>query len=450
MPETRTESGLRLVEPPDAQTARLRARMHSPLCGLMPQLGFLARAPLAPRMIVSGGDLTGVHVLRDQPKPQLGSYHIGGYGVRPFESYIRTLGEVCERYAGFVAPVSGRHPVRFCTAADLGGEPHFPVETHRLYTAEQFASGAFPFSPADRSSPLGWSRMVDLRTGADTWVPAQLTTVGYVVRDVEGERWLQPAVTTGTAAHTDPDRAALGSLQEMAQIDAAIGHWYGRTRSVRLRRDTRTAALWRLVGRHCHPLGGQPEFHLLPSPDLPGFTIACLLREPERRLPAVVVGLGVDGALEPAMYKAFLEAAGVRALATWAAVRDGVDGRAAAEDGIFDLESNVVLAATPRGSEAVEARYGDSDEAAPGDLPPDAEASPGEQARALVSAFHATGKRLFAADLTTTDIACLGFVVSRFWSPDLLTLPLPSAPAAAHPRFAAYRGFARHDPHPFP
>ncbi len=450
MPETRTESGVRLVEPPDSQTARLRARMHSPLCGLMPQLGFLSRSPLAPRMIVSGGDLTGVHVLRDQPKPKLGSYHIGGYGVRPFESHIRTLGEVCERYAGFVAPVSGRHPVRFTTAAELGDEPRFAVEEHPLYSAEQLSAKGFPFSPVAADSPLGWSRMVDLRSGVDTWVPAQLTTVGYVVRDVEGERWLQPAVTTGTAAHTDPDKAALGSLQEMAQIDAAIGHWYGRTRSVRIRRGTRTAALWRLVDRHCHPLGGQPEFHLLPSPDLPGFIIACLIREPERRLPAIVIGLGVDGGLESAMYKAFLEAVGVRALATWAAVQDGVDGRAAETEGIFDLESNVVLAATPAGSQIVEARYGDADEAAPADLPPDSDSSPGEQAKAIVRAMHDTGKRLFAADLTTVDVADLGFVVSRFWSPDLLTLPLPSAPTAAHPRFAAHGGFARHDPHPFP
>ncbi|WP_405465307.1 YcaO-like family protein [Streptomyces jietaisiensis] len=455
MPELRTGSGLRLVEPPDGQTARLRRRMHSPLCGLMPQLGFLSRPRYAPRLLVSGGDLTGVHVLRDQPRPKLGSYHIGGYGVRPYESHIRTLGEVVERYAGYVAAVSGAYPVRFATEAELGeltdGEPYFPIGSYRPFTEEQTASGGFPFRSPGPEDRFGWSRFTRLRDGRPTWLPAQLTTVGYVVRDREGEPWVQPAVTTGTAAHTDPDKAALGALQEMAQIDAAVGHWYGATRSVRIRPGRRTAALLRLVARHCHPLGGQPEFHLLPSADLPGFTVACLLREPGGQVPAVVVGLGIDDRLESAMYKSFLEGVGVRALATWTSVQERTSGTGPGEEAIFDLESNVVLAASPEGARVVEERYGDCEEAGADDLPPDPEDRGAAHAvRRLVRAFHDTGKRLYAGDLTTVDAAALGFVVARFWSPDLLTLPLPSAPTAAHPRFAAYGGFRRHVPHPFP
>ncbi|MEW2342868.1 YcaO-like family protein [Streptomyces griseoaurantiacus] len=455
MPELRTDSGLRLVEPPDDQTARLRRRMHSPLCGLMPQLGFLSRPRYAPRLLVSGGDLTGVHVLRDQPRPKLGSYHIGGYGVRPYESHIRTLGEVVERYAGYVAAVSGAYPVRFATEAELAeladGEPYFPIGSYRPFTEEQTASPGFPFSRPGPGDRFGWSRFTRLRDGRPTWLPAQLTTVGYVVRDREGEPWVQPAVTTGTAAHTDPDKAALGALQEMAQIDAAVGHWYGATRSVRIRPGRRTAALLRLVARHCHPLGGKPEFHLLPSADLPGFTVACLLREPGGQVPAVVVGLGIDDRLESAMYKSFLEGVGVRALATWTSVQERTSGTGPGEEAIFDLESNVVLAASPEGARVVEERYGDCEEAGADDLPPDPEDRGAAHAvRRLVRAFHDTGKRLYAGDLTTVDAAALGFVVARFWSPDLLTLPLPSAPTAAHPRFAAYGGFRRHVPHPFP
>ncbi|MEU1121529.1 MULTISPECIES: YcaO-like family protein [unclassified Streptomyces] len=456
MPELRTASGLRVVEPPDVQTRRLRRRMHAPLCGLMPQLGFLTRPRYAPRLMVSGGDLTGVHVLRDQPRPKLGSYHIGGYGVRPYESHIRTLGEVVERYAGYVAAVSGAFPVRFTAEAELADEPHFQVGSYLPYTDEQLAGEGFPFRHPRPGDPLGWSRFTCLRDGTDTWVPAQLTTVGYVIRDAEGEPWVQPAVTTGTAAHTDPHKAALGALQEMVQIDAAVGHWYGGTRSVRIRPGARCAALFRLVDRHCHPLGGRPEFHLLPSADLPGFTVACLIREPGGQIPAVAVGLGADVSLESALYKAFLEGVGVRALATWTSVQDhatgtGGSGTAGGDEAIFDLESNVVLAASAKGARVVEARYGDCDEAGADDLPPDPVAvAPETSVRALVRAFHDTDKRLYCGDLTTVDAAELGFFVARFWSPDLLTLPLPSAPTAAHPRFGAYGGFRRHAPHPFP
>ncbi|MFF5207634.1 YcaO-like family protein [Streptosporangium sp. NPDC000396] len=448
MPEVMTP---RLVEAPDQFTARLRARMHSPLCGLMPSMGFLQRQRGAPRLMVAGGELTGVHVLRGLPAPKIGAYHIGGYGLRPFESHIRTLGEVVERYGGYLAPVSGRFPIRYAAAEELhaAGEP-CDAGPAAPYTAEQYDRPGFPFRPRRDGDVLGWIRATRLGDGRDCWVPAQLLLVGYVVQDTRGEPWLAPAVSTGTAAHTDPDRAALNALEEMVQIDAALSHWYGGSRSIRIAAGSRTAALQRVVQNAFDPRGDRPEFHLLPNADLPGFTVACLIRSPDGRLPAVAVGLGVDGVLERAMYRALLEAAGVRGLATWSALQQRFEQWPAAADDIFDLESNVSYAATPEGARVVDARFADCDDAAADDLPPDDERQAGVRARELVRAFHATGKRLYAADLTTVDVADLGFVVARFWCPDLVTLPLPSAPAAAHERFTAYGGFRRHDPHPYP
>jgi ribosomal protein S12 methylthiotransferase accessory factor len=53
-------------------------------------------------------------------------------------------------------------------------------------------------------------------------------------------------------------------------------------------------------------------------------------------------------------------------------------------------------------------------------------------------------------DLTTPDIRDLGLRVLRVWSPDLLTLCLPSAPPLAHPRFGDYGGVGEEKPHPYP
>lgn len=449
--ETPAALAPRVVEAPDQFTARLRARMHSPLCGLMPSMGFLQRQRGGPRLMVAGGELTGVHVLRGLPAPKIGAYHIGGYGLRPFESHIRTLGEVVERYGGYVAPVSGRFPIRYATAEELtsAGECWDAGPT-APYSAEQYGRPGFPFRPRRDGDVLGWVRATRLSDGRDCWVPAQLLLVGYVVQDHRGEPWLAPAVSTGTAAHTDPDRAALNALEEMVQIDAALSHWYGGSRSTRIRPGSRTAALERIIGDSFEARGDQPEFHLLPSADLPGFTVACLIRSRDGRLPAVAVGLGIDGGLERAMYRALLEAAGVRGLAVWSALQQRFEQRTAEREDIFDLESNVTLAATPEGARVVEERFGDCDDASADDLPPDDDRPAGVRARELVRAFHATGKRLYAADFTTVDVADLGFVVARFWCPDLVTLPLPSAPPAAHARFAAYGGFRRHDPHPYP
>ena len=453
MPELRTASGLRVIDPPDVQTARLRRRMHSPLCGLMPQLGYLMRSRGGPRMIVSGADLTGVHVVRGQPRPKVGSYHIGGYGTRPYESQIRTLGEVAERYAGYMGHLNRRLPVTFVPASELPG-PYLDPTLVTPFADDQYAAAGFPFVRPRSGAPYGWARARDLATAEQTWVPAQHLLVGYVVRDLEGEPWTQAAVSTGTAAHTGPDRAALGALHEIIQIDATMGHWYGAGRSIRILAGRRTAAVDRILRRHLDPAAPPAEFHLLPSPDLPGFTIACILRERGGQLPAVAVGLGADALLEPAMYKAFLEAVGVRQLAIWVSVTDRIDGTPAgpelAGDKMFDLESNVAYAATTAGSQVVEERFASCTPASCDDLPADLVQPPEQLVKTLVAAFTGTGKRLYAVDITTADIAALGFVVARFYCPHTLPLSLPGAPMAGHPRYADFGGIRRRAPHPYP
>jgi len=57
---------------------------------------------------------------------------------------------------------------------------------------------------------------------------------------------------------------------------------------------------------------------------------------------------------------------------------------------------------------------------------------------------------LLHLDITPPDIASLGLVAQRVWSPHLLGLCLPSWPQQAHPRFSAYGGAAGTTPHPHP
>ncbi|GGX74261.1 YcaO-like family protein [Streptomyces hiroshimensis] len=460
-----TQAGaIRVAVPPATRAERLRRRMHSPLCGLLQSMGHVHGGRSDPRILCAGGEMTGVHVPRHQPAPPPSSYHIGGYGLLRYESEIRTLGETAERYAGYMAAVSGRHPVDFRPYEQLTAEGRTVLEpgAYRFFTPEQLAAPSFPFRAFDPAAPVGWIRTASLTDGGDTWLPAQLFLVGYVVRDTEGEPWLNAAVTTGTAAHTTHSRALLGALHEAVQLDAAIGHWHGGLPSTRIRPDARTRRLERITDR-CLPDGfGRPEYHWLPVPGLsvPGLhTVVCLLREPGGGFPAIVAGQGVDGSLEGAMYKALLEAAGVRGLAVMSAVTarleqeaaSGPAGQAPAERSpAFDLESNVVAYAQPGGAAAVEKRFGDHREAVAGELPPDDTRTAREQAVAILRAYREAGRRLYHADLTTPDLRALGLFVDRVWSPDTLSLPLPGAPAAAHPRFEDYGGFRSSAPHPYP
>ncbi|MGH4035629.1 YcaO-like family protein [Actinomycetota bacterium Odt1-20B] len=440
---------LTLHQDEDTRVHRLRRRMHNPLCGITTSMGFLTRYPGGPRLLVGTADMTGVHVRQDQPPPKAGSYHIGGYGIFPFESHIRSLAETLERYSGYAAALDGHFEERYASYDQLAAEnePLLPPSAFRLFTDEQYERDGFPFDRFDPQAPSGWIRVPSLTGGGTCWVPTQRFLLGYVRR--REEPWTLPAVTTGTATHTTAPAALRAALEEVVQVDAAMGHWYGRTESALIRPDARTRHVDRIVDTYFPASAPRPEFHALPSPDLPGFTIACLLRQPAGLVPEVAIGLGSGASLARAMYRALLEAAGVQWLAAWVAVEQSQEGTPDTGD-IYDLEGNVGLYATSNGARTVERRFAHHTETPASELPPDDDRPVKEAVRGLVDAFQHTGKQLYFADLTTRDLRALGFHAMRVWSPDTVSLPLPSAVPAAHPRFADYGGFTDDVPHPYP
>jgi thiazole/oxazole-forming peptide maturase SagD family component len=438
----------------DQRVEALRRRMHDPVCGLLKSMGFLIRGRTGPRMIIGSGDVTGVHILNNQPPPRPGSFHLGGAGIVPFESRIRILAETLERYAGHAAAAGGLLPVRHATWQELTAEGQrcLAAEDMEVFSPAQFAQPGFPFAPFAADAPIGWVTLPSLVGGADTLVPAQWFLLGYLPR--VGEPWMGTAVTTGTAAHTDPVRALLSALEEIVQLDAAMGHWNGEGRSIRIRHDRRTDPVRRLIDRQPAAFGLEPEFYLLPNADLPGFNVACLLRQPKGIAPQVAVGLGSGADLLQSMYRSLLEAAAVQWLAAWVLIEERA-GRSPGEGpgdnrNLFNLEGNVGLAAGDSGGLAVAERFARCTEARASDLPADHRGDVRSAVRTLVNAFRDTGKRLYWADLSTPDIASLGFTVMRAWSPDTLSLSLPGAPESRHRRFEQYGGFRDAVPHPYP
>ncbi|HEX4063172.1 MAG TPA: YcaO-like family protein [Streptosporangiaceae bacterium] len=433
-----------------ADVAGLSARLFSPLCGILTDVTTLARSRYGPQAFVYSGELTGVHLWSHLPDPPAGSFHLGGFGLHRHEALVKLLGESVERYSGHAAAAAGLLPVRMASHAELAAEGARTLTEadFELFRDDQFSRPGFPFSPFSPGATLGWAELTALTDGHRALVPAQAVLLGYVLG--EDEPWLQTAVTTGTAVHPEPGRALRSALEELTQVDAAIGHWHGRRPSLRLLPDRRTAELDRVIARHTWRHAPAPEFHLLPSPDLPGFTIACLIRAAGEAIPRVAVGLGSGTVLVRAMYRAFLEAVGVAWLAGWVQVRDGSPGAEAGVANPYDLESNVGYYAGPAGAVVVDKRFADCTQIAASDAPPDGPREDRAAVARLCEAIAASGQRIYHADLTTPDVRRLGLSAQRVWSPDLLALPLPGAAPMAHRRWAAYGGVCRDDPHPYP
>lgn len=434
-------------------TSRLLERMVSPLVGLDRLIGVIVRGRLEPRFMVAGGELTGVHLLAGQEQP--GSYHIGGTGIFAREALIRTLGESVERYAQMVS-AAARGPMRTDSwNAMRGAGLAVPAaEQLRYFTDEQHETPGFKFDRFDPDAPLSWVRSSALPGGDEYWVPAQSVLVGYHPRRERGEPWLISAVTTGTAAHTDPLLALRGALLELIQIDAAMGHWYGPASAPEIILDERASAIRAITSAHFSQHRAPPRFHWIPSPDMPGLTVACVLEGPPGHAPGAAVGLGVDLSLPAALYKAMLEAVGVFQLAKVTLLHariESPDGEAQIDaDTIMDLDTNVAYYADPAHAPELEEKFGGVAPVSASELPQDVELGPLEEVRLLTRAFSETGKELSYLDLTTPDLAALGFVALRTWSPDLLGMPLPSAPAMGHRRLQDYGGPGHRRPHPYP
>jgi hypothetical protein len=144
---------------------------------------------------------------------------------------------------------------------------------------------------------------------------------------------------------------------------------------------------------------------------------------------------------------------GVRQLAAISLLQGDLDCIQTTDIGepyIYDLDTNVAWYACGRGARIIEERFETADAISALDLPPDVDMEADSTIRYLVAAFRKTGKDLYRWDLTMSDIADLGFAVERVWSPDTLSLPLPSAPQLCHRRFKQYGRITHGHPHPYP
>ncbi len=437
-----------VADPLSPATATLLRRMLCPLSGLGQSVGFARRGSLEPRVAISGGDMTGVHVLAERRPPREGAYHIGGSGTTYEEVVIRTLGETIERYAQFLP---SRREILVASLASMRAEGLCVVanEGCSFFSEAQLQRDGFPFAPLTEETAIGWVAARTFPDGEECWTPAQQSLVGYLKDELEP--LYMAGVTTGTAAHTSVVAATRNALLELVQIDAAVGHWYGAVEAVEIGPDGRTQALSHLIEPRLHSGGPVPRFLWLPSADLPGFAVACVLEWNE--IPRLAVGLGCDLVLTRAMHKAFLEGAAVAQLAKVILFRQATSGQ---EPGIgdtqamYDLDTNVAHYAVHADAMAIREKFGQCRRIAALDLPADRGGGAANDVRTLTEAFAAVRKRLALFDLTTSDVQALGFRVVRLWSPDLLSLPLPSAPPLEHPRFAAYGGAGHEAPHPYP
>lgn len=433
------------------QTKLLIQRLLSPLCGLNTHINFISRERTEPRILTAGAELTGVHLLQGLPsRHRQGAHHIGGSGTFMNEVLIKIAGETIERYSQLTYAAQAKEKFKFASYKEMEsrGEKIIPAEQLSFFTNEQIIKGNFPFQGFSADMPFSWVRAYSLISKESIWVPAQLIFVGYTVKSKLGEPWLFSAVTTGTASHTNYTSALRNALLELTQIDSAMGHWYGHGQAFHILWDTRTTIIEKFIKNSLAAGEAMPQFFWIKNADLAEFTIACVFEN--KTPPRVAIGLGADTRLIDAMHKAYLEAIGVASLAKLILINQELSNNSVDTQDIFDLDKNVALYARGGHYALFKEKFNVNKIISARDLPPDYTEIKKLELNYLIQKFSETKKELIYLDLTTDEAKQLGFVVSRVWSPDTLSLCLPSAVPKAHARFKNYGGVSHDLPHPYP
>jgi len=440
-----------------SSTFPLAGRCFSPLTGLGVQIGSFLQGRSDSPLICLGAQLTGVHYLLDRPEPK-SSYHVGGSGLLEFEAFIKCIAETGERYSQLVSGIENEHLIGFTTYDELKashGDELLDLSCFDFFTPAQLSQPGFPFRSFGSASKYGFIRLESLIGGWHRWVPVQLVLLGYNVRDRKGEQRILSAVTTGTATHTHRVKCLKNAILELIQIDSAMGNWYGHSRSTRIVLDERTKNLSSILSKTLSDKSYEAGFYLLPNPDLAGFTIACLI-DNGHRIPSMVVGLGCCTSLESAMYKAFIEAVSCHQLARVISFKElfpenGIKREARIDtSNIADLDTNVFYYSLPQNRISLLERFDTGVTMSASEAPRDMEGSEQHQTKMLIDSFRTSGKELLFLDLTAHEVSELGMVTYRIWSPDMLSLSIPSFPTLAHKRYNDYGNIQHTGVHPLP
>ncbi|MGW1209159.1 YcaO-like family protein [Streptomyces sp. NPDC002499] len=410
--------------------------------GLITRLERQRRRPGLPRMWVGYG----ASVARtDVFAPWLADRFGFGASAGDEERARRAaVGEAVERYCGNAVPVAARRG-SYQELTGLGLRALDP-DTLALYSAAQYATPGFPFTPFTRDLPVAWTPGRDLHDGAEVFVPASLVWLDYF----HGLRAEEPAthslVYSGIAAGENRAHAERFALEELLERDATTIWWSTGAEAAEI---SDAAAVIARLGGPAPGEGPGPSVRLLHIPSEFGVpVVAAFLEDRQRRM--VAFGSACRAEPQLAAEKALVEAYGLYSLTrqlaepgseVWEAVAAGTleghvfrpfradrtyrDAFRTDYRDLTDLPAIAQLYLDPRMQGQPLDRLRGPARIAFRDIPAVAEADPHE---VYLGRLAAEGLRAYSVDLTTPDVAAAGLSVVRVVVPGLVGNAPPAFP----------------------
>ncbi|MGQ0776853.1 MAG: YcaO-like family protein [Pseudonocardiales bacterium] len=411
---------------------------------LDPRLGLLTRVRRMPprcgvprSLVCYAAQVAAVHRVRPWRADP------AGYGAAFAAAAARAgaIGEAVERYCGNAVP--GGLPRGSRRELRARGLAVLDPRELALFSARQYATPGFPFTPLDDELAIRWVRGRRLDDGSPLLVPASVVYLNFYRGPYRSEPPTNPLCYAGIATGPNRSAAERAALEELLERDAVALWWHARGPTVHLAAGSGPP----LDFVHGDPGGERLTVTLLELPSVIGVpVVGAFVEDPERQL--VAFGTACRADERAAAGKALAEACqsllhSAELLdpnsAQWQAVRAGHgeqdvyapvrpdrryrDSFRTDWHDLRDLGAHAQLYLDPQMQGAVLDRFR---RAAQHRGLADCPAVDGDPRAEYLARLATRGLRAVSIDLTTPDVAAAGLTVVRVVVPGLYG----NAPAA--------------------
>ena len=157
----------------------------------------------------TGGRMTGVELSG------------GGGSTNPRLARSIAIAEALERFSSCAVPAD----LTWATAQELGDRA-VDLDSLPVCSPNELAHPACPAVAVDKRSPMRWTTAWSLTEHRPVWVPAVSVWL-HIPAITPAERFTMP-ISTGSATHSDLDRALLNGICEVIERDAIALTWLQR------------------------------------------------------------------------------------------------------------------------------------------------------------------------------------------------------------------------------
>ncbi|WP_150141312.1 YcaO-like family protein [Candidatus Enterovibrio escicola] len=325
-------------------------------------------------------------------------------------SAVKVAAEYFERYCWYSLSIyRGKAPKSWEQMINEGNFASPPNEIINAFSENQYSEPTFPLKKLGPREPIYWLKTTDL-DNQSTYLPAQI----FVPQKPEEVKYWSPN-SNGVAFHIEKDEAFLNSLLELVERDAFLHVWWAKLSPAVISQEDNRFVL-DITGR----IG------------VPCVAVVEIYRQ------HILIGTSADFNKNKAIDKASSE---VEQLKIVSALHDNTEnveetsGITSFEDSLnYYKEENLHLTnfLTQGVSATKEMRAGIS------------------TLSELINRLKELNIRIYTADLTTPEVAAMGEIVLKSYSPDLISLNHDDRcrPLAAIKRITGCCA-AEREPHPF-